>query len=137
VATLAAAALLLLGAPPAVAVDWSRYADVDTVTVLTTTEEGETRETTVWLAVVDGQGFIRTGDTRWGTDVARDPTIALRIGEDRLPLTAEFVEDEALREQVNAAFRAKYGWSDAAIGLFRFGRARIMKLLPREPEEGP
>lgn len=132
---LALAVLLAAGPPSAArAVDWSRHADVDTVTVITTTEEGDPRETTVWLVVVDGQGFLRTGSTRWGGDVERDPAVVLGIGEERLPLRVEFVEDEELREKVTAAFREKYGWSDAAIGIFRGSRPKIMKLQPRAAE---
>jgi hypothetical protein len=127
---------LLAAGPPAAAraMDWARHAEVDTVTVVTTTEDGEPRETTVWLAVVDGQGFLRTGGTRWGGDVERDPQIVLEIGEERLPLRVEFVEDDALREKVTATFRDKYGWTDAAIGLFRGSRPKIMRLHPREAE---
>ena len=116
-------------------VDWERHGDVGTVTVVTTTEEGELRETTVWLAVVEGQGYLRTGSTRWGRDVERSPKLGLRIGEESLALRAEFVEDDALRERVSAAFREKYGWKDALVGIFRGGRPKIMKLLPRSASE--
>jgi len=113
-------------------VDWSRHADVDTVTVVTTQEDGMPRETTVWLAVVDGQGYIRTGGTRWGGDVERNRDVELVIGEERLPLRVEFVEDDLLRDRVTETFREKYGWTDRMIGIFRGGRPKIMKLLPRE-----
>ncbi|MDX1650353.1 MAG: DUF2255 family protein [Myxococcota bacterium] len=134
------AALLLLAAVPAPGADdvaWSRHADEETVTVVTTTEEGEPRETTVWLVVVDGRGFLRTGGTRWGGDVERDPDVALRVGGETLPLTVAFVEDEALRERVTRAFRAKYGWTDAVIGLFRWGRPKILELRPRDAQGAP
>lgn len=133
---LAAASAVLLtaaAAAPAADFDWSPYAEERTVSVLTTREDGELRETTVWLVVVDGQGYIRTGDTRWGADVERDPHVALRIdgvGEDLL-FVVEFVEDDASRERVSRAFREKYGFTDALMGLFRGSRPRIMRLLPR------
>ena len=58
--------------------DWNSVADVEEVLVLTTNEDGTPRETTIWLAVVDGQGYIRTGGwTKWGDNVKRDPEIAL------------------------------------------------------------
>lgn len=128
------AALGLLASPPlfaADAVDWARHAEADTVTVVTFPEEGEPRETTVWLVVVEGQGYIRTGSTRWGRDVERNPALWLQIDDEILALRAEFVEEEPLREQVTAAFREKYGWTDALIGIFRGGHPKIMKLLPR------
>ena len=59
---------LLLVAPAALAdppVDWSVAAKPDVVEVLTTNEDGSTRETKVWIVAVDGQGYLRTGGTRW------------------------------------------------------------------------
>lgn len=112
-------------------VPWADLADVETVEVLTQDEDGESRETVIWLIVVDGEGYIRTGGTSWGDNVARDPNIALRIEETEYRVQAEFVEDDALRETITAAFREKYGWSDAMISPIRGSRPRIMHLLPR------
>ena len=105
---------------------------METVKVLTHDEDGEVRETKVWLAVVNGEGYLRTGGTRWGGNVERDPDIVLRIGASEYALRAEFVEDDALRQRVTEEFRAKYGFSDRMISVFRGGRPRIMRLLPRD-----
>jgi hypothetical protein len=128
------APLLLLLASPALAEvpDWVTVADADTVQVVTDDEDGSRRDTTVWLLVLDGQGYIRTGGTRWGANLQRDPQLELRVGDTSYPLRAEFVEDEPLRERVEAGFREKYGFSDAVIGLFRGGEPLIMRLRPRE-----
>jgi hypothetical protein len=125
---------LLLAAPSALAAapDWNAVADVEEIQVLTTNEDGTSRETTIWLAVVDGQGYIRTsGSTTWGDNVERDPDIRLRIEGQEYPLYATFVTDEALREQVVQTFRAKYGWIDGFLGFFRGREPRIMRLDPR------
>lgn len=124
---------LLLAAAPALAADpdWNALADVQTLEVVTKNEDGTPRETTIWLVVLDGQGYIRTGNTRWGDNVVRSPEVTLRNGATELPLRVEFVEDEALRERVAQAFRDKYGFSDSFISIFRFGRPKIMRLLPR------
>ena len=114
-------------APPA----WNEVAEVGTVEVLTVDEDGSTRETTVWLAVVDGQGYLRIGGTRWGGNLSRDPQLVLRIEEREYALRTEATEDEALRERITATFREKYGFWDAVIGLIRSDHPMIMRLLPR------
>jgi len=133
-AALAVTALAALAAQAAAAQapEWPALAGIDTVEVATTDADGEPRRTTVWLVVVDGQGYLRTTATRWGDNLARDPRLELAAGDARYPLRVEFVEDDALRERIVGAFRAKYGWSDAAISWVRGSRPRIMRLLPRE-----
>ena len=137
-ATIVLAFLILLtplsGALGEEAVDWNRYAEEGTIEVITTNEDGSSRETKVWLAVVEGQGYIRTGNTGWGGNVERDPDVTLRIGETELPLRVEFVTDETQREAVKAAFREKYGFSDRLMNPLRGKNPKIMRLLPRGPE---
>jgi hypothetical protein len=122
---------LAVGARGDEAIDWSSYADEQTVKVVTTNQDGSSRETTVWLVVVEGQGYIRTGKTRWGGNIERDRDVALRIGETELALRVAFVSDEAEREAVVTAFRDKYGFSDWILGPFRRGEPKIMRLMPR------
>jgi hypothetical protein len=111
--------------------DWNAIAEIQTVQVSTVDEDDEPRDTTVWLVVVDGQGYIRTGSTTWGANVQRNPEIDLEIGDRAYAVRAEFVEDDALREKVEAAFREKYGWSDWLLAALRGNRPKIMRLLPR------
>jgi hypothetical protein len=113
------------------AVDWSRFTDVDTIFVVTADEDGASRETKIWIAVVDGQAYIRTGGTTWGDNVKRDPAITLRIEGADYPVDVTFIEDDALRERVETTFREKYGWSDAVIGLIRGSRPLIMQVASR------
>jgi hypothetical protein len=117
--------------PAGSAVDWSQHADVEEVIVLTADEDGSARETTIWLVVVDGKGFIRTGNTTWGDNVVRNPEVAIRVAGSEIPVRVRFIEDEPLRERVAKAFRDKYGWFDAAIGVFRGSHPKIMQLDPR------
>jgi hypothetical protein len=124
---LALAGLPATAAPP----DWNAVAGVGTIEIVTSDEDGSSRETKIWLAVVDGQGYARTGDTRWGDNIARNPEVTLRIEGVEYPLRVELIEDEALRERVVQAFRDKYGWSDKLVSIFRSGRPKIMHLLPR------
>ena len=122
----------LLAAPQrGVAIDWSAASAENVVEIITRNEDGSPRETKIWLVVVDGQGYMRTGGTRWYGNVERDPEIVLRVAGVEHPLRAELVTDEALLEKVVAAFRTKYGFSDRMAGLIRFGDTHIMRLVPR------
>ncbi|MGH0033232.1 MAG: DUF2255 family protein [Myxococcota bacterium] len=111
--------------------EWADVADVETVQVVTDNGDGTTSDTTVWLAVVDGQGYIRTGNSGWGGNVLRNQDVELRIGDVSYELHVYFVEDDELRQQITDAFREKYGWSDAFISLFRGSHPTIMRLTSR------
>ena len=125
--------LLLIAALPAdaAAPDWNAVKDVQTVEIVTTDEDGSARDTTIWLAVVDGQGYIRTGNSTWKGNIERNPDVTLRIEETEYPVRAEFVADAALKERVAQTLREKYGFSDSFIDIFRVGEPNIMRLVPR------
>ncbi|MDJ0786255.1 MAG: DUF2255 family protein [Myxococcota bacterium] len=122
--------LLALAAPIA-AVDWSTHADADTVVVITNDEDGSVRETTIWLLVLDGEGYIRTGNTTWAQNLERGSRLSLRIGEETLELGFSRVEDEALFERIEVGFREKYGFSDRLVGLMPGAGTRAYKLIPK------
>jgi hypothetical protein len=129
-----ALALLIASSALAEPIDWNAVGAEQTVVILTKESDGAPRETTVWLVVVDGQGYIRTGDTHWHGNIARDPKIAVRVAGHEQAVTAEHVSDPALRDKITAAFNAKYGFSDTFVGWFsNRGNAQIMALLAREP----
>jgi hypothetical protein len=114
-------------APP----PWTSLASVEEIQVLSENPDGTPRETTVWLAVADDQGFIRTGNTSWYPNLERKPEIAVRIDNTEYPVHAELVTDESLREKVMAVFREKYGWSDRFVAWFFPGHPHIVRLAPR------
>jgi len=112
--------------------DWTPLAEVQEIQVLSENPDATPRETTVWLAVVDGQGFIRTGNTSWYPNLEQRPSIGVRVAGREYAVRAELIdEDEALRDRVFAAFRAKYGWSDRMVGWFFPGDPHIIRLAPR------
>ena len=114
------------------ALDWESVAEERVPAIVTRDPEGDERVTKLWLVVVDGQGLIRTGDTRWFRNIERDPNVVLRIGGHAHPLRAELIGDESLEKRVDAAFREKYGWQDRLIHLFGESDANTMRLVPRE-----
>ena len=127
-ALVAFAVLLALAAAANEPPDWNAVAGVDTVSVATSNPDGTLRYTTVWLVVVGGRGYLRTGNTTWGANVVRDPNVRLVIGKQQYALRAEPVEASDERAQVMAAFNAKYGWSDTMIGWFRGAHPKILRL---------
>ena len=112
--------------------DWDKLGDVGRIEIVTHDEDGDARETTIWFAVVDGQGFIRTGNSNWGANIRRNPSdVVLRINDIEYPLRAEFIDNDGLRERVTAAFHAKYGWTDSLAHLVRGTRPNIMHMISR------
>ncbi len=112
--------------------NWIAFTDEDVIEVLTHDPDGALRETTVWLGVVDGVGFVRTSDTRWRGNIAADPNLVVRVGGQEYPLRAELVKDASLRARVNDVFRAKYGFTDKLLGWFgNDGGKYCLALVPR------
>jgi hypothetical protein len=113
-----AVAIALLGAGRALATDWNAIDTHDVIELVTRDADGDLRETPVWIAVVDGRGFVCTNDSRWFENLERDPAVVLRAGETEHPLRAEEIHDDALRDRVDEAFRAKYPWGRWLMELF-------------------
>jgi len=120
-------------ASAAAAQDWNALADVETVEVVTHDDDGKARETTVWLLVYEGQGYIRTGGTRWGANIQRDPDLLLRVGGDEFALRTASIPEGDEYTALADAFRKKYGFQDALMGVVRGigGTPSIMRLDPR------
>jgi opacity protein-like surface antigen len=123
-----ALAILAAAASAAEAPDWDSVAGLDTVSVATTNPDGTLRYTTIWIVVVGGRGYIRTGNTTWGANVTRNPNVKLVVGDEEYALRADFVEAEDERALVLAAFNEKYGVSDTLVGWFFHRTPKIMRL---------
>jgi len=114
-------------APP----DWSAWAPLEEVEVVTTDADGGSREHTIWIAVSDGTGYLRTSRRpTWGDNLERDGALRLRGAPGELSLRAQLVTDAAELERVTAVFEAKYGgFMSWFSGLIR-GAPRIFRLSP-------
>ena len=127
----ALALLLSLASTGALAdVDWNAHKDADTVVIVNADEDGAQRETTIWLCVTGGQGYVRGGSGQWVANTLRNGDVKLRVGEQELVLRATKLTDAAEIERVTAAFREKYGFSDTLATLIR-GAPTIFRLTPR------
>jgi hypothetical protein len=121
--------------PATAPIDWAAVSDASVPQIVTIDPDSGERVTKLWLVVVDGSGYIRTGGTRWFANIERDPDVALRVGGADYPLRAKLVLDADLRDRVNEAFRSKYGFEDRFIGWFSSrDQAPILRLVSREAE---
>jgi hypothetical protein len=116
--------------------DWKNFADLETIQVVTLDDHDDAngqpirRETTIWLAVHEGHAYIRTGATTWGANLERDSNLILIMNGIHYALSVTPIPQGALYDAVKQTFRDKYGFMDAAIGLFRGigGTPTIMRL---------
>ena len=116
--------------------DWEAVGEVGTIEVVTVDPDGDPRETTIWLCVLDGAGYIRTGDTRWHANLERDPSLRVRIasprpddpGTDEYRLRVEKLSAVEEIEAVHAACRAKYGVADRVVRWLPGTGAYVMRL---------
>jgi len=119
---------LLIPAGVAAAAEWAPFAETKTIEIHTQDEDGEARKTKVWIVVVDGTGYVRTNDSRWLANIRRGSTIEIRAGETTLAVGASEVEDEAVRDQVEEAFKAKYGAMQKFMSFFRISEPTVLRL---------
>jgi hypothetical protein len=112
--------------------DWKSLAEEDTIEIVTHDEDGDVRETTVWVGVLDGVPYVRTTESRWLENIGRDPNVLVRVAGAEYPLRADAIVDTELRARVDAVFRAKYGFMDKMLGWFgNDGGKTCLALLPR------
>ena len=131
------AAGLLLAAPSLAAHheggDWSAWADLEEIQVLTVQEDGTPRETTIWILVQGSSAYIRTSaGSAWGDEVERADTIGLRGGGEERTVRATAITADEERERLVEGFRAKYGFVDRFLDVVR-GKARIWRVEVAAP----
>lgn len=115
-------------------VNWDATAQHDVIEILTTDPDGDARETKVWVAALDGRGFVRTNDSLWFQNLVREPDATIRIDDDAYPVRADLVRDAALRVRVDEVFAKKYPLSMWIAGLFgRTGGVNCVAFTAREP----
>ena len=120
--------------PPMVAddaIDWEAVSATRTPRILTNRPDGSERSRPIWIVVLDGRGYIRTGQTSWLADIQGDANLRLRVGEVAYPLRAVPVVERSLRNQVNRGFREKYGAFDFLIHPWGAPAANILVLVER------
>ena len=91
-------------APDLTAIDdkWSIH-------VVTLDSDGNERVTRIWIALLDGDPVLRTGESRWWANLGRDPAIRIRLSGQDYAYRAKLVDDPQVRVRVDEIFLAKYG----------------------------
>jgi hypothetical protein len=125
-------ALALLCAGASHAADWSPFAEAGVVRIVTQDEDGEERDTPVWFVVVEGDGFVRTNDSRWLANIRRGSPVALRLDAAERAVSAEEVADAAVTAAVEEAFKAKYGLVQRIMSAFRMREPSVLRLRAKE-----
>lgn len=128
----ACALLFAAAAARAESIDWDAVHAHDVIEVLTVDSDGAPRETKVWVAALEGRGYVRTNDSRWYQNLVRDPNAAIRFGDVERTVHASVVRDPALRARVDARFAEKYPLSMKVAGWFgRSGGKNCVELRAR------
>ena len=130
-AAMALVALLAVAPARADYPDWEAVADVGVIEVLTSDDDGDSRETKVWFVLVDGVPYLRTNGSRWLENLRRDPELELRIEDSVYQARAVEVEGDEILEVVDRASAEKYGWQEKLIHPFRMKRPEILVISPR------
>ncbi len=118
-------------ATPAAAVEWKEFTKANTVTITTNNADGTPKQTTVWLIVLDGFPYVRTRNTSWAENIARDPNVMLNVDKQDFLLRAVQVQDALLIERLQTAYREKYGLSDRLVGLMPAAGTKLFRLDAR------
>lgn len=130
---LAFACLAFVASAPAAAFDWTPAREESVVEVLTSDADGSLRETPVWIVVLDAAAYVRTNDSKWLANIRRGSAVRLRIRDVESPVEAAETRDAALAEQVEEAFKAKYGLTQRVMSLFRMSEPTVLRLTPLGP----
>ena len=91
-------------------IDWEAASDRWSLHIVTVDPDGDDRVTRIWLALVGGEGTLRTGDSRWWQNLERDPNCRIRLLGSDYPLRVELVTKHEKKARIDAAFVEKYGW---------------------------
>ena len=117
-----------------VAPDWSVLGSEEIPSLVTVDEDGERRITQVWIAVVDGVAYLRTGDSRWFENLERDPHLDLRLSGLTYRCGTRPVEAEGTIETVHQAFYDKYPRRSSMFRLLGVSTPRVLALDCEAPE---
>ena len=117
-------------------IDWRAADESWSLHIVTVDPDGDERVTRVWLAVEDGAGTVRTGDSRWRHNLERTPSCRIRLRGTDYPVRAQPVTEPAERARIDDAFARKYGWLENT--LFRGDRGETHENYARlEADEAP
>ena len=84
--------------------------------------EGAVHKTIIWAVVDDGAVFVRSyrgPQARWYREALADPSVALHVDGQRLPVTAVLADDPDSIERTSNGILRKYAGDPAAKSMVR------------------
>jgi hypothetical protein len=120
--------LVVAGSVRAAELDWQRFQNADVIKILTQDDDGEARETSIWIVTFDGHGYVRTNDSRWLANIRRGSSVALRLDEQEFAVAAREPNDAAITARVEAGFKQKYGFMQRVMSTFRMREPTLLEL---------
>ena len=123
--------LLVAGSVRAAEIDWQRFQQADVIEILTEDEDGQPRETSVWIVTFDGHGYVRKNDSRWLANIRRGSSVALRLDEQEFPVVARESNEPAITARVEEQFKQKYGFMQRVMSTFRMREPTVLELTAR------
>jgi hypothetical protein len=88
---------------------WDEIDDRWSLHVVTVDSDGDERVTRIWIAVVDGDPAIRTGESRWWRNLQREPVVRIRLSGVDYSFRVRFVTASEEKVRIDEAFAEKYG----------------------------
>ena len=101
------------------------------IEIITHDEDGELRETSIWIVTEGDHGYVRTNDSRWLANIRRGSGVALRLGEQEFAVSAREPNDSALSARVEEQFKQKYGFMQRVMSAFRMREPTLLELTAR------
>jgi hypothetical protein len=111
---------------------WAPFVEADVVEIVTTDADDDPRETKVWIVTLDSHGYVRTNDSRWLANIRRGSAVAIRHDDHELRVVAEEVDDPAVTDRVEVAFKEKYGTMQRIMSFFRVSEPTTLRLTADE-----
>lgn len=115
--------------------EWQPFAEQDVIEIITEDPDGDIRETKIWIVVLDGTGYIRTNNSRWLANIRRGSPVSLRSEEWESRVTATEIDDDQVDEEVESAFKSKYGLMQSVMSFFRISDPTLLELTLAGPTE--
>jgi hypothetical protein len=103
------------------------FTRTDTVHIATELENGGEVVTPIWAVVVDGAPYIRSGygaGSKWYHRLQRTGRATFVDGGQRYPVTIENLDDAAIKDKVDAAYKTKYAGQGTSLSAMVAPQAR-------------
>jgi len=129
---LVAALAFVAGGASAGDFDWAPAREESVVEIVTTDADGDPRETSIWIVVLDDAGYVRTNDSEWLANIRRGSPVLLRVAQQDQAVSASEIDDADTKQRVEEAFKAKYGGLQRVMSALRMREPTVLRLAPAD-----